>query len=94
MKISIIGAGIGVADVGSSKQDEFNSDLNVIEGARLKLNESLAYKFDDDTSISYRLFGGYRFNKNIGLQLTIFNFGEVNVTQTSHNQYNDGSTSD
>ena len=89
-----VGGGFGIADVGGSKQDEFNADLNVVAGSRIKVSEALSNEFEDDTSVSYRLFGGYRFNQNIGIQLSLFNFGEVNVTQTSHTTYNDGSTSE
>lgn len=87
------GGGIGIADVGSSKQSEYNN-VNLVQGSRLKVSEVLSYEFKDDTSLSYRLFGGYRFNKNIAVQLTAYDFGEVDVTQKFVNYYSDGSSSE
>ena len=33
-----------------------------------------------DTDTAWKLFGGYRFNRNLGLEASYFNWGEVTAT--------------
>lgn len=89
-----VGLGLGLADVSNSLEgNTFASGLSIVEGARLKISESNRYEVEDDTSFSYRAFGGYSLNENVSFELSVYDFGKVDATQLTSKEFSDGSSS-
>jgi opacity protein-like surface antigen len=89
-----VGLGPGLVDLSNSlASSTYESGLSVIEGGRRKVSETNRYDVEDDTSLSYRAFGGYSLNDNVSLEVSFHDFGDAEVAQQTRKTFSDGSVS-
>lgn len=88
-----LGLGLGLADVSSSLDyNTFVDGLSVVEGGAIKISQANRYDVADDTSFSYRAFGGYSLNEIFSFELSVYDFGKVDATQKSHKEFSNGNS--